>query len=280
MSKIEHIVLNGVTYDIGSTGSGVTESIKAALLQLAEKVAYIDENGQDYYDALQAALYPPADLVSISAEYTQVGTIYDTDTLDDLKPNLVVTAHMSDSTIRAVTNYTLSGTLTEGTSVITVNYGGKSTTFNVVVTHYEEIQVQVTWGGTGTDSDATPIIDATEREVWLEVPFDGTDPVVKSGATSDILAFAQRTELYSDAAGTQFVGYWYNDTQEIVSTSRTDANSPKIPFDEEKKWAPSGYYARIVLLKLPAATSVFSTNGDAKAYLNTHVKSVTLKMEQ
>lgn len=116
------------------SGSGLTEDIKQALLQIAEKVAYIDEDGQDYYDALEDALYPPADLVSISAVYTQSGTVYDTDSLDSLKSDLVVTAHMSDSTTRTVTDYVLSGTLTEGTSTVTVTYGGKTTTFTVTVT--------------------------------------------------------------------------------------------------------------------------------------------------
>lgn len=114
--------------------SGLSEEVKVALLQIAQKVAYVDEHGQDYYDDLYDALYPPADLVSISAVYTQSGTVYDTDSLDSLKSDLVVTAHMSDQTTRIVTTYTLSGTLTEGTSTITVAYGGKTTTFTVTVT--------------------------------------------------------------------------------------------------------------------------------------------------
>lgn len=73
---------------------------------------------------------------SISAVYTQSGTVYDTDTLDSLKSDLVVTATFMDSTtgVIAATDYTLSGTLTVGTSTITVSYGGKTTTFSVTVT--------------------------------------------------------------------------------------------------------------------------------------------------
>ena len=118
----------------GGSGSGLTADIKNALLQIASKVAYIDDDGQTYYDALEDALYPPAVLVSISAVYTQSGTVYDTDTLDSLKADLVVTATYDDSSTATITTYTLSGTLTAGTSTITVNYGGKTTTFNVTVT--------------------------------------------------------------------------------------------------------------------------------------------------
>lgn len=116
-------------------GDGLTAGIKAALLQIASKVAYIDDDGQDYYDALEAALYPPSELVSISAVYTQSGTVYDTDSLDSLKSDLVVTALYEDTTTETITTYTLSGTLTTGTSTITVSYGGKTDTFTVTVIH-------------------------------------------------------------------------------------------------------------------------------------------------
>lgn len=195
---------------------GLTEDMKQALLQIARKVAYIDDQGQTYYDDLYDAFYPPKTVVlitavfeqgstviyddtalddlkqyltvtakyddnttailadsaytlsglleapsstvtvayngltttftvdvtarptlsSISAVYTQSGTVYDTDTLDSLKADLVVTAHYSDSSTATVAaaDYTLSGTLAEGTQTITVSYGGKTTTFSVTVT--------------------------------------------------------------------------------------------------------------------------------------------------
>ena len=139
IDKLENEPLNSLNGESvvdainGGSGSGLTEDIKTALLACFEKVAWIDEDGQDYYDALYNALYPPADLVSISAVYTQSGTVYDTDTLDSLKPDLVVTAHMSDSSTQTVTSYTLSGILSVGTSTITVAYSEKTTTFNVIV---------------------------------------------------------------------------------------------------------------------------------------------------
>lgn len=73
---------------------------------------------------------------SLSAVYTQSGTVYDTDALDTLKADLVVTATYSDSTTATVpsSDYTLSGTLAAGTSTVTVSYGGVTTTFNVTVT--------------------------------------------------------------------------------------------------------------------------------------------------
>ena len=115
--------------------SGISDDVKTALLDCFAHVAWIDDDGQDYYDALEAALSART-LVSISAAFDQTGvTIYDTDTLDDLKQYLTVTAHYDDATTATVQGYTLSGTLTPGTSIITVSYGGQTDTFNVTVTH-------------------------------------------------------------------------------------------------------------------------------------------------
>lgn len=140
MANINKITVNGTTYDIEDTtaraSSGLTADIKSALLACFEQVAWISDDGQDYYDALETALYPPANLSSITCVYTQSGTVYDTDSLNSLKSDLVVTAHWDDNTTSTVGSwqYTLSGTLSEGTSTITVSYGGKTTTFSVTVT--------------------------------------------------------------------------------------------------------------------------------------------------
>lgn len=115
-------------------GGGISNAVKVALLALLEKVAYVDEDGQTYLDALENALYPPANLVSITAVFNQgENTIYDTDSIDTLKQYLTVTANYSDGTTETVTNYTLIGTLTPGTSTIEVSYGGKTAAFDVFV---------------------------------------------------------------------------------------------------------------------------------------------------
>lgn len=125
-ASIETVVIEGGP-------SIIAEPVKLALLQLASKVVYIDEHGQDYYDDLHDALYP---LTSITAVYVQSGTVYTTDSLDSLKSDLTVTAVYDGGSTQTVpgSDYTLSGSLTAGTSTITVSYGGKTATFNVAVT--------------------------------------------------------------------------------------------------------------------------------------------------
>jgi hypothetical protein len=81
---------------------------------------------------------PEVTLTSIFATFNQGdAVIYDTDNLDSLKQYLTVTANYSDGSAETVTDYVLSGTLTEGTSTITVSYSGKTATFGVTVTKYE-----------------------------------------------------------------------------------------------------------------------------------------------
>lgn len=128
-------VVNGQWAKSTESSGGLSNDIKDALLNLFQVVAYTVANSQEYYEALENALYPK-NLVSISAVFTQgANVIYDTDSLDDLRQYLVVTAHYDDETSETISAYTLSGNLIAGTSTITVTYQNKTTTFDVNVTH-------------------------------------------------------------------------------------------------------------------------------------------------
>lgn len=87
-------------------------------------------------------------LTSISATYTggdvAVGTA-----LTDLI-GITVTGIYSDGSTSAITGYTLSGTIAEGSNTITVSYGGKTTTFTV-----------------------TGVVESGGGEVTAELPIDG-----------------------------------------------------------------------------------------------------------
>lgn len=129
--------IKGEKGDTGPSGGNVTDAVKLALLRIANNVWY-DEDGKSaaYVKALEDALFPPANLASIAAVYTQSGDVYDTDDLDSLKADLVVTATMTGGTTKTVAaaNYFLDGKMKPGTQTITVSYGGQTTTFDVLVT--------------------------------------------------------------------------------------------------------------------------------------------------
>lgn len=118
-----------------SQSTGMSAEFKVALENLVNQLAFKgdDPTGRTYIDALHTAMYPPANLSSISAVYTQSSTVHSDDNLDVLRDDLVVTAHYDNDTSEIVTSYTLSGTLEVGTSTITVSYGGKTATFDVSV---------------------------------------------------------------------------------------------------------------------------------------------------
>lgn len=73
---------------------------------------------------------PDVTLTSISATYSGGDVAVGTAVAD--LTGIVVTAHYSDGASKAVTGYTLDGTIAEGENTVTVIYGGKMTEFVVV----------------------------------------------------------------------------------------------------------------------------------------------------
>lgn len=114
--------------------AGFPGAAKTALLQLIRKIAYIDAEGESYYNQLYTALFP--NVSYIDAVFTQgEAKVYEGDDLSTLKQYLVVTAFYEDgsSIVLPANAYTLSGTLSVGESTITATYGNKTDTFSVLV---------------------------------------------------------------------------------------------------------------------------------------------------
>ena len=138
-SKAVGDAINEVKEDLAEFkygGGGLTDEARNLLLYTLEKVAWIDDNGTEYLEALESALFPVATLESITAVFTSPSiNIYDDWDLDDLKQYLTVTAHYDDESTQEVSSslYELSGELSVGTSTITVTYARKTTTFDVTV---------------------------------------------------------------------------------------------------------------------------------------------------
>lgn len=167
-------------------GEGLSAEAKQALLACFENVAWINEDGQTYVDALEAALYPPANIKKLTAVYTQSGTVYDTDSLDSLRSDLVVTVTYTDSSTEVITAYTLSGTLTAGTSVITASYGGKNAAFTVTVTHDANVVLH-NWDFTQSLTDTVGGVTATL--------IDGDSALVRDGNGLNFNDYCQCVDL-------------------------------------------------------------------------------------
>lgn len=177
-------------------GGGLNETVKSALLALLQNVVLTVDNGEQLFDNLYDALYPPVELVSISAVYTQSGTVYDNATLDSLRTDLVVTATYDDQSTAVITDYVLSGVLEAGTSTVTVTYSGKSTTFTVTVTalpaslsymwDYTQSLTDVVgnketviYNGAYTDEDGLHLDDTNDYAVISNVLTPGTPQTVE-----------------------------------------------------------------------------------------------------
>ena len=137
----QNITLMGASYsDVPAVTLPKTGGGSALFTDVTDTTAIANDGAQGKYfylaDGTKAeGTSTGGGLVAISAAYTQSSSVYDVDSLDSLKSNLVVTALYSDSSTETVpsTDYILSGTLTGGTSTITVTYGDKTDTFDVEV---------------------------------------------------------------------------------------------------------------------------------------------------
>ena len=198
--------------------SEISDDLKAALLQIASKVAYIDDQGQTYYNALYNALYPPKTLFSITAVFTQGSTVvYDNASLDSLKSMLVVTAHYTDGTSETVASnlYTLSGTLTVGTSTVTVSYNSKTTTFTVNVTAaptLSSISAVYTQSGTVYDTDT---LDSLKADLVVTATYEDS--------TTAVIPAADYTLSGTLTAGTSTITVSYGGKSDTFTVTVTAA---------------------------------------------------------
>jgi len=190
--------------------TGLSEEAKQALLACFEKVAWIDEHGQDYYDNLYDALYPDTGLVRITAVFTQgSAVIYPSTPLNDLKAYLVVTGYYGDGTSGAITDYSLSGTLDVGTSTIIATKEGKTTSFIVNVT--AEWGDDYTWlynpSDDGLLSGRTDIVATTIGTGCVESLNDGILNLYVPENTNQIIRYNLNQSTNSNAKMTAKVRF-------------------------------------------------------------------------
>ena len=207
-------------------------------------------------------------LESISAVYTQSGTVYDNASLSDLTSDLVVTATWSDSSTSVVSSadYVLSGTLSAGTSTVTVSYGGQTDTFSVIVTEtpapafdYGIYEPETIVNGKYIDANGDiqtasgafyieDYIPVVRSDYWigmnpssLRVPAPGTAPTNESDwriSEYDVsknfikqthyesISDLRTSTLFNFDSNTKYIRLGWNDSNSSTNTKEFDIENP------------------------------------------------------
>ena len=213
----------------GGSGEGLSTEVKNAILDCFENVAWTSADGQQYYDALSDLFFPPKTLVSISVVFNQgQAVIYENASLDSLRQYLTVTGLYDDESTETITNYSLSGTLSEGSSIVTVTYQGKTTTFTVNVTARPTItgiEATYTQGSTVVYDDDT--LDSLKTNLVVkQVYSDG------SKVTLDTEAYTLSGTL-TEGTSTITVTYsTFTTTFTVTVTARAELSSISAVFNQ------------------------------------------------
>lgn len=234
---------------------------KQALLNCFQHVAWIDEHGQDYYDALYDALYNIP--VSISATFVQgSNVIYNTDPLSVLRQYLVVRATYEDETVQTVTAYTLSGTLTVGTSTITAAYKGKTATFEVTVTQSEAFITASYTPGTET---VYTVFDVNDLKSNLVVTF-----FASPNASGQVLSDSDYSLIGTLTEGTSSITAVYNGLTAVFSVPNV------VDFYNVYHWN-SGTDTSVATI-IDTSTWNTTVNGVVHTYVNSDIDSTRKSM--
>ena len=177
-----------------------TDEAKQALLDLLTKVAWVDAHGQEYYDTLESALFVNS-FPKITAIYTpSTHVVYTDDDIDTLKPYITVTYYEtidSAGTVIPSSNYTLSGNLVEGNSIVRVNYEDIKT--NVTISGVVDFYNILRWSVSSGDIDIQGGAWETNQDDLEKYP-------------SRLQYYANNTRRCITASKGKAPAYWRNQT--------------------------------------------------------------------
>lgn len=144
--------------EAGGGGGGLTEAVKSAMLQIAQKVAYIDEHGQDYYDDLYDALYAIT-AITLNANSISMQTIGATSqlTATTTPEGGNVTWSSSNTSVATVSATGLVTSVAYGSATITATAGSASATCSVVVAQATCTGISATYTQSGSVYEDTSL---------------------------------------------------------------------------------------------------------------------------
>lgn len=193
---------------------GLSEDAKQALLACFAHVAWINANGQDYYDALEDALNRQSVSSYISATLALGNhVVYTTDSIESLRHFLTVEKHIEGGSASVVTNYTLSGSIsTPGTKTITVTLDGMTTSFDVTVVS-NQTGIIYEWDFT------KGLIDFRQYKTAIPFSYENNSMTIDENGIH-IDGYGERLELLAPDENTP-ISYFSNKTIQVDIDSYT-----------------------------------------------------------
>lgn len=237
MSEIDSIILNGIEYELAGGGGTVTMySITNNLTNVtSSNGATSIREGRAYSATLSLATGATLDSVSVKMGGTDITST------------------------------------TWNSSTMTISIA--SVTNDIVITARANIVIEetISFSGSGA-ARRTGVIDATENDLYWEIPYVEGASQFSSGVTAESDAIKLKAILWEDEEMTTRVGWYYIDTGEISTSDRTDANMPVLGFDTRVKVAPSGYYVQLYVSKI----ATYTDNANCYSYLANNANKVYL----
>lgn len=147
-----------------------------------------------------------ATVTSLTCTYKRSKNIFDTDQIDELREGMTVIAYYSDNVTEELDSsaYSLSGTLTSPKCNITVSYGGKSRTLEILVT------------------PGTTILNGIVYDF-----FQGANVFYESSSLDLLRPHLTVYALYSDGSKNVITGYTLSGTMQVGTSKITISYSGK-----------------------------------------------------
>ena len=162
---------------------------------------------------------------SIRASFSQSGDVFLGASLDSLREDLTVTVINNDASEALVENYALSGELSAGESVITVEYGGLSASFTVSVTGVVPVSLEASYSGGEVSIHSALDYLRDYLEVW--VTYNDT-----SRALVEDYALSGELSLGDSVVTVAHSGFEANVT--VTAVDSFDISGMRLEYSEEK----------------------------------------------